>query len=333
VGEPERYHSDNAEISQRRQKNVPSGVKFYLNGGGLFTVQGRWWDEKVETLFGELGAGVYNPWWESKEGKLRAKLSGRELQKRVFVSDRDGVDVSQGIIMLGEGAAGEVSSGTAWETGYGYARDKLVLCMRTDLRGALNPLLRECLFDGKVCKDLDDLRDHATRAIAKIRESKTGRTFYDPPARPRKIRRVFLTAPYFTAAEAAYAKDLVQGLSSLGLDVMFPPGERDIRASLLRGRGPDWSDLFEEKVRCLDECDAVVALLEGADCGSEIGWDCGYGYSKYKPVFGMRTDLRSLGDLGGRVNLMLEQSIIGSKLCASLGEMKGLLPTRNKGAP
>ena len=123
-------------------------AKFYLNGGGLFTVQGRWWDEKVESLFGELGASVYNPWRESKEGELRSLVPHEELRRRIFLSDRNGVDVSQGVVMLGEGGAGEVSSGTAWEVGYAFARTKVVLCIRTDFRGVLNPILIRCLLGG-----------------------------------------------------------------------------------------------------------------------------------------------------------------------------------------
>lgn len=296
---------------------------FYLNGGGLFTTQGRWWDEQVESLVGELGASVYNPGRDSK-GQSAETVSGRELRKRVFEADRGGVDVSQGVIMLGEGAAGEVSSGTAWETGYAYARRKPILSMRTDIRGALNPLLKECLLDRRVCSDLADLRDHVKRALERLRGSEGAKTSYDRPARPRGIGKLFLSAPYFTAAEETFAKGLEKGLAELGFDVLFFQGARDLRGSPPSSSSRHLAALFEEKVRSLDDSDAVVALLDGADCNSEVSWDCGYGYSKYKPVFGMRTDFRSLGDLGGRVNLMLEQSIVDSKLCGSLDEVRRL---------
>lgn len=311
---------------------MPAKAKFYLNGGGLFTVQGRWWDGQVELLFGELGADIYNPWRESKEAQLRANIPAGEVRKAVFVSDRKGVDVSQGVVMLAEGAAGEVSSGTAWETGYASARDKLVLCMRTDLRGPLNHLLQECLFERKVCGSLDELRELATRAIESLVRSKTTPTSYDPPSHPRNIGKVFLSAPYFTTPEEAFTKELERSLSKLGFDVVFPPGARGVRDGLSSGRDGAWSALFREKVRCLDECDAMVALLDGADGNSETGWDCGYAYSKYKPVFGMRTDLRTLGDLGGRVNLMIEQSLVGTKLCGSAVEVGELLKAWDRGA-
>ena len=306
---------------------MPAKVKFYLNGGGLFTVQGRWWDGQVESLFAELGADIYNPWRESKEAQLRANAPAGEVRKAVFISDRTGVDVSQGVVMLAEGAAGEVSSGTAWETGYASARNKLVLCLRTDLRGPLNRLLQECLFERRVCGSLDDLRGHAKNAIESLVRSKAAPTSYEPPSLPRSIRKVFLSAPYFTAAEETYSKELERSLSKLGFDVMFPPGAEGVREGLLSGRAGVWSALSTGKVRCLDECDALVALLEGSDSNSEAGWDCGYAYSKYKPVFGMRTDLRTLGDLGGRVNLMIEQSLVDSKLCGSVGEIGQMLQT------
>jgi nucleoside 2-deoxyribosyltransferase len=301
--------------------SVPGKVKFYLNGGGLFTVQGRWWDDQVESLLSELGAEVYNPWRESKEKQLRADVPAEELRKEVFALDRTGVDISQGVIMLGEGAAGEVSSGTAWETGYAYARNKPIICMRTDLRGELNRLLKECLFDGRVCDDLGTLRERAASTIERLTRLRAAPTSYDPPTRPRNIDSVFLSAPYYTAAEEAFARELERHLSGLGLDVMFPQGVKSVRAGLSSGRQGVWSALFKEKVRCLDKCDAVVAMLEGADCSSETGWDCGYGYSKYKPVFGMRTDFRTLGDIGGRVNLMIEQSLVDSRLSGSASEV------------
>ena len=301
---------------------MPARVKFYLNGGGLFTVQGRWWDGQVESLLGALGAEVYNPWRESKEKQLRADIPAEELRKEVFTLDRNGVDISQGVIMLGEGAAGEVSSGTAWETGYAYARNKPILCMRTDLRGTLNRLVKECLVDGRVCGDLDTLREHAARVIRRLTQSRAAPTSYNPPVRPRKIGRVFLSAPYYTTAEDAFARELERALSALGFDVMFPQGAKAVREGLSSGRQDAWSALFREKVQCLDECDAVIALVEGADCSSEIGWDCGYVYSKYKPVIGMRTDFRALGDIVGRVNLMIEQSLVESKLCGSASEIE-----------
>ena len=306
---------------------MPAKVKFYLNGGGLFTVQGRWWDEQVESIFAELGAEIYNPWRESKEAQLRANVPAGEIRKAVFTSDRLGVDVSQGVVMLAEGAGGEVSSGTAWETGYASARNKLVLCMRTDLRGPLNHLMQECLFERRVCGSLDELRRHAAHGIETLVQKRVAPTSYNPPSQTTSIEKVFLSAPYSTTAEESFTKELEQNLAGLGFEVMFPPGAKGVREGLSSGRDGVWSALYEEKVRCLDECDAMVALLEGVDSNTETGWDCGYAYSKYKPVFGMRTDLRTLGDLGGRVNLMLEQSLVGTKLCSSTAEIGQMLKT------
>jgi len=303
---------------------LPTTAKFYLNGGGLFTVQGRWWDEQVESLFEELGASVYYPWVESKEGELRAKFPHEESRRRIFLSDRYGVDVSQGVIMLGEGAAGEVSSGTAWELGYAYARKKVILCIRTDFRGTLNPILKENLSYGDVCGNLGDLRIQARRAIGRIRRSAVIETSYAPPARPRRIRKVYLSAPYFSVPEEAYAHDIESGLARLGFDVLFPQGE-DKRKDFDSADGRFWQREFKKRVGGLEESDAVVALLEGADCGTETSWDCGFAYSEYKPVFGLRTDFRSCGDLAGPVNLMLEQSLVGTKLCTSAREAGRML--------
>jgi nucleoside 2-deoxyribosyltransferase len=46
----------------------------------------------------------------------------------------EGVDTCDVIIALVDGP--DVDSGTAWELGYGYAKNKRIIALRTDYRGA-----------------------------------------------------------------------------------------------------------------------------------------------------------------------------------------------------
>ena len=58
-------------------------------------------------------------------------------------------------------------------------------------------------------------------------------------------------------------------------------------------------------------------MLDGVDVDSGTAWEIGYAYAKGKPVFGLRTDFRTLG-IEGTVNLMIERSIV---LCMSIPEL------------
>lgn len=67
-----------------------------------------------------------------------------------------------------------------------------------------------------------------------------------------------------------------------------------------------------ERVRAaIDDCDAVVALLDGTQVDDGTAWEIGYAYAKGKPVVGIRTDFRNAGDTThGRVNAMIEGSCV-----------------------
>ena len=58
-------------------------------------------------------------------------------------------------------------------------------------------------------------------------------------------------------------------------------------------------------------------MLDGVDVDSGTAWEIGYAYAKGKPVFGLRTDFRTLG-IEGVVNLMIERSI---KLYSNIPEL------------
>jgi nucleoside 2-deoxyribosyltransferase len=56
----------------------------------------------------------------------------------------------------------------------------------------------------------------------------------------------------------------------------------------------------------LDNCDVVVAILDGPDADSGTRFEMGYARGRGKRVIGVRTDFR--GDEGHAVNLMLSNA-------------------------
>jgi nucleoside 2-deoxyribosyltransferase len=123
----------------------------------------------------------------------------------------------------------------------------------------------------------------------------------DQGAEPRII---YLAAPLFSQLERQWNRDLAGRLErQLGCSVMLPQefgaGERE---------GPGWhnGELFRQCVEGVERCDAMVAVLDGADADSGTAFEMGYAYALGKPMVGLRTDFREQHELG--TNLMLSRS-------------------------
>ena len=67
-------------------------------------------------------------------------------------------------------------------------------------------------------------------------------------------------------------------------------------------------DIFENDKRGIDECDVVVASLNGVTTDDGTAWELGYAYANGKYIIGLHTDWR-MRFAHEVVNLMLECSI------------------------
>ncbi len=116
--------------------------------------------------------------------------------------------------------------------------------------------------------------------------------------------RIYLAAPLFSEAERSYNAALARLLQEHLFEVHIPQETGDDTPS--RGSA-EHSRIYRLNRQALDACDAVVAVIDGADADSGTAWEMGYAAAQGKPVFALRTDFRKVGDFE-RVNLMLEQS-------------------------
>ena len=78
-----------------------------------------------------------------------------------------------------------------------------------------------------------------------------------------------------------------------------------------------WRKINEEtaatNTRAIDECDAVLAVLDGQDVDSGTAAEIGYAFGKGKPIVGYRGDFRICSDNEGSiVNLQVEYFIHAS---------------------
>jgi len=123
--------------------------------------------------------------------------------------------------------------------------------------------------------------------------------------------RIYLAGPLFTQAEWQWNERLAQELRRSLLEVILP--QRRAEPMLLGSQTFNAKIIFQESMRDIVPCTAVVAILDGADADSGTCWECGYAYKLGCPILGVRTDIRASGDdPNAATNLML------SMCCASL---------------
>jgi nucleoside 2-deoxyribosyltransferase len=115
------------------------------------------------------------------------------------------------------------------------------------------------------------------------------------------MTKLYLAGPLFTLAEQSFNTALARFLESQGFEVWLPQ-EHEPRSNTATA-------IFAMDVEALDRADMVVAGMDGPDPDSGTAWECGYAYSKGKPIVCYRTDFRVSGDTkGAPYNLMLSES-------------------------
>ncbi len=127
------------------------------------------------------------------------------------------------------------------------------------------------------------------------------------------MRNVYLAAPLFSEAECDFNSRLRDELEGIGMSVFLPQEHSNKIDSELDARQ---ESIFSKNVAAIDKADILVAVLDGVDVDSGTAWEIGYAHALGKPVYGLRTDFRTLGM--GVVNLMIERSVV---LCTSFGEL------------
>lgn len=114
--------------------------------------------------------------------------------------------------------------------------------------------------------------------------------------------RIYFAAPLFDEMELERNERECRKFELAGHSVYLP--QRDAgkaAAGILRG----W--LFKNDIEALNNCDVVVAYLDGRVPDEGTCFEMGYAYAQGKPVYAVLTDSRSFMD--GHLNVMLEQSV------------------------
>lgn len=135
--------------------------------------------------------------------------------------------------------------------------------------------------------------------------------------------KIYLAGPlgFSEAGRYFYEREFIPKVKAQGFTVLdpwalTPQSEVDAVANMPDGpaRREAWRKLnvkiAARNAAALDECDAVVAILDGVDVDSGTAAEIGYAFAKGKPILGYRGDFRlSADNEGAMVNLQVEYFI------------------------
>jgi len=149
--------------------------------------------------------------------------------------------------------------------------------------------------------------------------------------------KIYLAGPlgFSEAGRYFYNREFIPQVQALGFVVLdpwslTPQSEVDAVAKLPEGpaQRETWRKLnvkiAARNRAALDECDAVVAILDGVDVDSGTAAEIGYAFAKDKPIAGYRGDFRlSADNEGATVNLQVEYFIrqSGGDIVKSMAEL------------
>ena len=128
--------------------------KVYI-GGALFSPSERANLENIESLCKDLGFITYLP---HKDGGLF--IRGNNNSSSFFTADKDNIDTAEIIISVLNGL--DIDSGTSWEIGYGYSKQKTIIGYLEDIRifnpnKQLNPMIFNSL--SHLANSIDSLKE------------------------------------------------------------------------------------------------------------------------------------------------------------------------------
>jgi len=119
------------------------------------------------------------------------------------------------------------------------------------------------------------------------------------------MRKVYLAGALFSDAECDFNRFLRDEIKNIGFEVFLPQEDSNNVKDMEKRQ----EIIFNKNIAGIEDSDIIVAVIDGADIDSGTAWEIGYAFSKGKPIFGLRTDFRTLG-IEGTVNLMIEKSVV-----------------------
>lgn len=116
--------------------------------------------------------------------------------------------------------------------------------------------------------------------------------------------KIYFAGPLFSLAEQDFNRRLAAALRGVipGSEIILPQE----RAPLLLSKPNGLALVFDDCLEMIQQCDAMIAVVDGPDADSGTCIELGYAYALRKHVIGVRTDFRGSEDRG--VNLMVSHA-------------------------
>lgn len=128
--------------------------------------------------------------------------------------------------------------------------------------------------------------------------------------------QAYIAGPLFNEGERWFDEQIEQIASAAGYTTFLP--HRDGKEGKLKSEA-NIRAIFNEDTAAIDQCDIVIANLNGITTDDGTAWELGYAYAKGKHLVGVYTDWRLQFNFQ-IVNLMLECSL--NKMVRSLDELR-----------
>ena len=123
---------------------------------------------------------------------------------------------------------------------------------------------------------------------------------------------MYLAAPLFSVAERAFNERLAANLERLG-PVYLPQRDGALVPDLIASglsRTEAKRAVFQRDIGSIQECEVLVAVLDGRTIDEGVAVELGYAYAIGKPCIGYKTDFRQLSEFGD--NPMIEGTLLHS---------------------
>lgn len=128
--------------------------------------------------------------------------------------------------------------------------------------------------------------------------------------------KAYVAGPLFDEGERYWIETVEQLVAAEGFVTFLPHRDNPPKDEF------NVRQIFDNDRRGIDECDVVVANLNGIITDDGTAWELGYAFAKGKYLIGMHTDWRRRFD-HEVVNLMLECSL--HRMVHSLEELRAAL--------
>ncbi|MFH1500726.1 MAG: nucleoside 2-deoxyribosyltransferase [archaeon] len=126
------------------------------------------------------------------------------------------------------------------------------------------------------------------------------------------MKKIYIAGKLCSEEERALLEGVDKFCKAEGFDTFLP--HRDVGVIAFK---EEIKRAFKEDVKALDECDFVLAVLNGKP-GSGTVWEIGYAYSIKKPIIGLKTD-KKVEDSIPELSAMVLGSV---KILQSFEELK-----------